>query len=66
MLDIATKLLQQNETKLIQLEKEINPLLDEDDIVGFSHILTQIIQKCKNLPKSAPFYNKVDAKKVSY
>jgi transcription initiation factor TFIID subunit 1 len=63
--DLATRKMQENELKLIQLEKTINPLLDDDDMVGFAHILTGIVHECKNLPKSAAFHSKVDAKKVS-
>uniref|UniRef100_A0A0N5AW64 DUF3591 domain-containing protein n=1 Tax=Syphacia muris TaxID=451379 RepID=A0A0N5AW64_9BILA len=52
------------EQKLISLEKAINPLLDDNDIIGFSFILNEIIQECKNVPKSAIFHTKVDGKKV--
>jgi hypothetical protein len=34
MLQFATKKLEENEQKLIELEKQINPLLDDDDMVG--------------------------------
>ena len=57
--------MEENEQKLISLEKVINPLLDDDDIVGFSHILMKIVDECKNIPKSAPFHTKVDIKKVN-
>uniref|UniRef100_A0A914H2H9 Bromo domain-containing protein n=1 Tax=Globodera rostochiensis TaxID=31243 RepID=A0A914H2H9_GLORO len=63
MLEHATKRLEDSEQKLIELEKQINPLLDDDDMVGFSHILQQIVQECKNLPKSAAFHARVDPKK---
>lgn len=56
--------IKENEVRLIELEKMINPLLDEDDIVGFSYILADIVQQCKNLPKSAVFHTKVDPRKV--
>lgn len=65
-MDVASKRLAENENKLIELEKSINPLLDDDDMVGFSHILKEIIQECKNLPKSAAFHAKVDSKKVMF
>ena len=55
----------EKERKLIALEKAINPLLDDDDMVGFSHILLNIVQACKNLPKSGAFHDKVDVKKVN-
>ncbi|KAI1718220.1 bromodomain-containing protein [Ditylenchus destructor] len=64
VLDIATIRLSDHEDKLIQLEKVINPLLDDNDMVGFSHILKGIVQECKNLPKSAAFHNPVDGRKV--
>ncbi|KAL3087271.1 hypothetical protein niasHT_020534 [Heterodera trifolii] len=66
MLQHATKRLEDNEQKLIELEKQINPLLDDDDMVGFSHILLQIVQECKNLPKSAAFHARVDLKKFPH
>jgi hypothetical protein len=49
--------------RLIELEKAINPLLDENDLVGFSYILAEIVQHCKNLPKSVAFHTRVDARK---
>jgi transcription initiation factor TFIID subunit 1 len=55
--------IKEHEDRLIELEKAINPLLDENDIVGFSYILMDIVQHCKNLPKSALFHTQVDAKK---
>lgn len=64
VLDLATRKLTEKERKFIALEKAINPLLDDDDMVGLSHILTNIVQACKNLPKSGAFHEKVDAKKV--
>jgi len=65
MVQYATKKLEENDSRLIELEKQINPLLDDDDIVGFSYILLQIVQECKNLPKSVAFHSRVDSKKVS-
>lgn len=62
---MACRRVVEREQKLIQLEKAINPLLDENDRVGFSFILAEVVQKCKNIPKSAPFHNKVDPRKVS-
>uniref|UniRef100_A0A183D6W0 Bromo domain-containing protein n=1 Tax=Gongylonema pulchrum TaxID=637853 RepID=A0A183D6W0_9BILA len=49
---------------LIALEKAINPLLDDNDIIGFSFILNEIVQECKNIPKSVAFHFKVDPKKL--
>uniref|UniRef100_A0A914YEX7 Bromo domain-containing protein n=1 Tax=Panagrolaimus superbus TaxID=310955 RepID=A0A914YEX7_9BILA len=58
------KKIQLNESKLVELEKQINPLLHEDDLVGFSYILEEIVEACKNVPKSAAFHTKVDARKL--
>lgn len=66
MVQYATKKLEENDSRLIELEKQINPLLDDDDIVGFSYILLQIVQECKNLPKSVAFHSRVDSKKVFF
>uniref|UniRef100_A0A914R5H1 Bromo domain-containing protein n=1 Tax=Parascaris equorum TaxID=6256 RepID=A0A914R5H1_PAREQ len=63
--EVASVRLMEREPKLISLEKAINPLLDDNDIIGFSFILNEIIQECKNLPKSVAFHTKVDAKKES-
>ncbi|VBB26358.1 unnamed protein product [Acanthocheilonema viteae] len=54
----------EHEQKLIALEKAINPLLDDNDIIGFSFILNEIVQECKNIPKSVAFHFKVDPKKL--
>jgi transcription initiation factor TFIID subunit 1 len=56
--------LKENEVRLIKLEKAINPILDDNDLVGFSYILNDITQHCKNLPKSAAFHIGVDRRKV--
>ena len=66
MFAIAGQRVQENETKLVELEKQINPLLHEDDMVGFSYILEEIVEACKNVPKSAAFHTKVDARKVGF
>uniref|UniRef100_A0AC34FYJ5 Bromo domain-containing protein n=1 Tax=Panagrolaimus sp. ES5 TaxID=591445 RepID=A0AC34FYJ5_9BILA len=64
MFNIAALKIQTNEAKLVELEKQINPLLHEDDLVGFSYILEEIVEACKNVPKSAAFHTKVDARKL--
>lgn len=61
---MASRRLADREQKLFSLEKAINPLLDDNDIIGFSFILNEIVQECKMLPKSVAFHSKVDAKKV--
>lgn len=50
----------------MELEKSINPLLDDNDMVGFSFILNEIVQQCKNIPKSVAFHAPVDARKVEF
>lgn len=64
MFETASKRIVEKEHRLIRLEKAINPLLDDNDMVGFSFILQSIVQECKNLPKSVAFHNRVDARKV--
>uniref|UniRef100_A0A8R1EN25 Bromo domain-containing protein n=1 Tax=Caenorhabditis japonica TaxID=281687 RepID=A0A8R1EN25_CAEJA len=64
MLQLAGKRMIEREDKFIALEKQINPLLDTNDVIGFSYLLGEIVQKCKNIPKSAPFHVRVDPKKV--
>ena len=48
----------------MKLEKAINPLLDENDIVGFTFILSQIVEKLRAIPTSWPFHNPVNRKFV--
>ncbi|CAJ0578024.1 unnamed protein product, partial [Mesorhabditis spiculigera] len=64
MFEIAGKRVVEKEHRLLQLEKQINPLLDDNDRVGFSYILNEIVEKLRNIPKSGPFHAAVDAKKV--
>ncbi|CAJ0959311.1 unnamed protein product, partial [Mesorhabditis belari] len=64
MFELAAKRVVEKESRLVQLEKQINPLLDDNDRVGFSFILTEIVQKLKNIPKSSSFHQAVDGKKV--
>ncbi|VDO31629.1 unnamed protein product [Onchocerca flexuosa] len=62
--EMASRHIAEREQKLIALEKAINPLLDDNDIIGFSFILNEIVQECKNIPKSVAFHFKVDPKKL--
>uniref|UniRef100_A0A1I7VSZ5 Bromodomain containing protein n=1 Tax=Loa loa TaxID=7209 RepID=A0A1I7VSZ5_LOALO len=62
--EMASRHVAEREQKLIALEKAINPLLDDNDIIGFSFILNEIVQECKNIPKSVAFHFKVDPKKL--
>ncbi|KAF1769961.1 hypothetical protein GCK72_001778 [Caenorhabditis remanei] len=63
MLQLAGKRMIEREEMFIKLEKQINPLLDTNDLIGFSYLLGEIIQRAKNIPKSAPFHTKVDGKR---
>uniref|UniRef100_A0A1I8A439 Bromo domain-containing protein n=1 Tax=Steinernema glaseri TaxID=37863 RepID=A0A1I8A439_9BILA len=64
MFELATKRVAEHDDELMKLEKAINPLLDENDLVGFSFILNKIVQDCRNIPKSYAFHQPVDGKKV--
>ncbi|CAH2122121.1 Bromo domain-containing protein [Caenorhabditis elegans] len=64
MLQLAGKRMIEREQKFIGLEKQINPLLDTNDLIGFSYLLGEIVQKMKNIPKSALFHTRVDPKKI--
>ncbi|KAK0416026.1 hypothetical protein QR680_012256 [Steinernema hermaphroditum] len=65
MFELATKRVAEHDEKLMELEKSINPLLDENDLVGFSFILDKIVQDCRNIPKSFAFHQPVDARKIA-
>ncbi|CAO4362636.1 unnamed protein product [Caenorhabditis nigoni] len=56
-------LLALRDSEFMKLEKQINPLLDSNDEVGFCYVLDKIIQRVRNIPKSAPFHTKVDGKR---
>ena len=45
MFEQCLKMMMVKEEKLMRLEKAINPLLDEDDFVGFAYILEQVSVK---------------------
>ncbi|KFD62438.1 hypothetical protein M514_10706, partial [Trichuris suis] len=60
----ASRKVAEKERRLMKLEKAINPLLDDNDQVAFSYLLSNIIQQCKCLPKTFPFYQPVDGRKV--
>ncbi|VDL65468.1 unnamed protein product [Nippostrongylus brasiliensis] len=66
MFELASKRLVEKEQQLMKLEKAINPLLDDNDRVGFGFVLEKIVQACKNIPKSVPFHTRVDGKKVPF
>ena len=62
----AAKRVYANEAELMELEKQINPLLHEDDMVGFSSILDEIVEACKEVRQSSAFYQKVKIQKVGF
>ena len=66
MLDKCVEKLAEKEEKLMKLEKAINPLLDENDIVGFTFILGQIVEKLRAIPTSWPFHAPVNRKFVKH
>ncbi|KRX91385.1 Transcription initiation factor TFIID subunit 1 [Trichinella pseudospiralis] len=61
---VASRLVAEKESRLMKLEKEINPLLDDNDQVAFSFIIGNIIDECKKIPKSFAFHSPVDVRKV--
>ena len=59
----ATKHVLAREARMVRLEKCINPLLDDNDLVAFNYMLAQVVEACKAVPRSFPFHSAVDAKK---
>ncbi|ELU04183.1 hypothetical protein CAPTEDRAFT_225982 [Capitella teleta] len=65
MLDLCLQRLAEKEDKLMRLEKAINPLLDDNDLVAFSYILGNIIDtKLKTIENSYVFHNPVNKKAI--
>ena len=64
MLDVCVERLKEKEDKMMKLEKEINPLLNDDHQVRLSFILESIANKLKKMSESWPFMKPVDKKKV--
>lgn len=64
MLQVCVNRLAEKEEKLMKLEKMINPLLDDDDQVALSFILTNIVNKLKVMSESWPFMKPVNKKAV--
>ena len=57
----------EQENSLIQLEKAINPLLDDNDQVAFSYILESILNhNIKPLQESWPFQKPVNKKQLKH
>ncbi|KAG5445975.1 Transcription initiation factor TFIID subunit 1 [Clonorchis sinensis] len=51
------------ELKLMRLESLVNPLLDEDDLVGLSFLLQQAIEAMRGVERSRPFHTPVDKRR---
>ncbi|CAH3126773.1 unnamed protein product [Porites lobata] len=64
MLDVCNKALIEKEEEIIQVEKEINPLLSDDPQIAFSFILENLVAQVKALPESWPFQKAVSSKQV--
>ncbi|XP_062517053.1 transcription initiation factor TFIID subunit 1-like isoform X2 [Corticium candelabrum] len=65
MLNVCKKEFEENEDKLSELEREINPLLGDDPQVAFSFLLEQVINRMKSVPDSTLFHQPVNAKQVA-
>lgn len=64
MLEVCRKSLVDKEEEILQLEKEINPMLSDDPQIAFSFILENLLVQLKTLPDSLPFQKPVSAKQV--
>lgn len=64
MLEVCNKGLAEKEEEIIQLEKEINPLLSDDPQIAFSFFLENLVAQIKALPESWPFHKPVSSKQV--
>ena len=64
MMDICVERLREKEDRLMRLEKAINPLLDDNDQVALSFILTDVTNKLKTMQDLWPFHKPVNRKLV--
>ena len=63
MMDLCFQRVAEKEEKLMRLEKAINPLLDDDDMVALSFIFTTVIEdRLMKVEGSYPFHNPVNRK----
>lgn len=63
MMDLCLQRVAEKEEKLMRLEKAINPLLDDDDMVALSFIFTTVIEdRLMKIEGSYPFHNPVNRK----
>jgi transcription initiation factor TFIID subunit 1 len=65
LMEVCVQRIKEREQLLMDLEKSINPLLDEDSRNALSFVLDNILQtKIKVLPESYPFLKPVNKMKV--
>merc|ERR1712150_209086 len=65
MMDLCLQRFAEKEDRLMRLEKAINPLLDDNDLVAFSYILKTVIEdRLKTIDNSYPFHHPVNKKFV--
>lgn len=67
LLDVVVARFQENEDRLIRLEKLINPLLDDDDQVALSYILGMLLNdQIKTMQEAWPFIRPVNKKQMRH
>ncbi|XP_033222126.1 transcription initiation factor TFIID subunit 1 isoform X2 [Belonocnema kinseyi] len=64
MMDICVDRLREKEDRLMKLEKVINPLLDDNDQVALSYILSDVTNRLKSTQDLWPFHKPVSRKLV--
>ena len=65
MMALCVERIGEKEDRLMRLEKAINPLLDDNDQVALTYILTSILNdKIKSMSESWPFLKPVNKKQV--
>lgn len=62
MLGVCVDRLHDKEEQLMLLEKSINPLLDDNDQVGLTFILDNVIGKLKSMTEARAFMKPVNSK----
>lgn len=64
ILGVCVDRLHEKEVQLKSLEKEINPLLDDNDQVGLTFLFDNTIRKLKAMAEAWPFIKPVNRKLV--
>ncbi|KAI0240465.1 Transcription initiation factor TFIID subunit 1 [Lamellibrachia satsuma] len=65
MMDLCLQRIAEKEEKFMRLEKAINPLLDDNDLVAFSYILATIVEdRLRTVPNGNVFHQPVNKKFV--